>query len=108
MAAANWEFWIDVGGTFTDCLAKPPDGSIRRHKLLSSGVTKGRVGAESSADAIVDPARRSDPANFWTGWHLSILADDGRELDGANVTAFDSSSGELLLNRLASTPIVNA
>ena len=44
MAADDrWEFWIDVGGTFTDCLAKTPDGAIRQHKLLSSGVTKGRV-----------------------------------------------------------------
>src|SRR6476646_3232165 len=92
MAVATWEFWIDVGGTFTDCLAKTPDGSIRRHKLLSSGVTKGLVGAGSSFDAIIDPARRSDPAGFWTGWQIAILGEEGRELDRANVTAFDSSS----------------
>ena len=35
MADARWEFWIDVGGTFTDCLARAPDGTLRRHKLLS-------------------------------------------------------------------------
>jgi len=58
MAAATWEFWIDVGGTFTDCLAKAPDGAIRRHKLLSSGVTKGRVGPGSSQHAILDSARQ--------------------------------------------------
>lgn len=23
-----WEFWVDVGGTFTDCLARCPGGSI--------------------------------------------------------------------------------
>ena len=85
MAAAKWEFWIDVGGTFTDCLAKAPDGSIRRHKLLSSGVTKGRVGAGSSLDAIVDPARRSDPADFWTGWRLSIVGEMGDEIDQATL-----------------------
>ena len=64
MAVKRWEFWIDVGGTFTDCLARAPDGSTRRLKLLSSGVTKGRVGAGSTRDAIVDPARRNDPARF--------------------------------------------
>src|SRR3954469_9053887 len=100
MAAANWEFWIDVGGTFTDCLAKAPDGLIRRHKLLSSGVTKGRVGAGSSLNAIIDPVRRSDPASFWTGWQIAILGEDGRELDRAIVIAFDSSSGQLRLNGL--------
>src|SRR4051812_41541337 len=95
MAAANWEFWIDVGGTFTDCLAKLPDKSMRRHKLLSSGVTKGQVGAGSSLEAIVDSARRIDPAGFWAGWRLAIVGEDGRELDRANVKAFDVSSGRL-------------
>src|SRR2546423_2839504 len=100
MAAASWEFWIDVGGTFTDCLAKAPDGSIRRHKLLSSGVTKGRVCAGSSRSEIVDPARKRDPADFWGGWQLAIVCDNGRELDRAVVTGFDSQSGRLQLSGL--------
>src|SRR6266516_4574022 len=98
MAATSWEFWIDVGGTFTDCLAKAPDGSIRRHKLLSSGVTKGRVGDGSSKRAIFDSARRNDPAGFWTGWQLSIVGNDGRELDRATVTGFDPALGRLRLS----------
>ena len=32
---ARWQFWIDRGGTFTDIVAKRPDGSIVTHKLLS-------------------------------------------------------------------------
>jgi len=32
----GWEFWIDRGGTFTDCIARAPDGSLREAKLLSS------------------------------------------------------------------------
>ncbi len=31
----RWQFWIDRGGTFTDIVAKRPDGSISTHKLLS-------------------------------------------------------------------------
>jgi 5-oxoprolinase (ATP-hydrolysing) len=31
----RWEFWIDRGGTFTDIVAKRPDGSLAAHKLLS-------------------------------------------------------------------------
>ncbi|MGE0099531.1 MAG: hydantoinase B/oxoprolinase family protein [Hydrogenophaga sp.] len=31
----RWQFWIDRGGTFTDIVAKRPDGSIATHKLLS-------------------------------------------------------------------------
>lgn len=31
----GWQFWIDRGGTFTDVVAKRPDGKIIIHKLLS-------------------------------------------------------------------------
>ena len=31
----KWQFWIDRGGTFTDIVAKRPDGSLVTHKLLS-------------------------------------------------------------------------
>ncbi|HSH89125.1 MAG TPA: hydantoinase B/oxoprolinase family protein [Ramlibacter sp.] len=33
--ARRWQFWIDRGGTFTDVVARRPDGSIVTHKLLS-------------------------------------------------------------------------
>ena len=31
----RWQFWIDRGGTFTDVVARTPDGSLVTHKLLS-------------------------------------------------------------------------
>src|SRR6516165_814504 len=31
----RWEFWIDRGGTFTDVVARRPDGALAVHKLLS-------------------------------------------------------------------------
>ena len=31
----RWQFWIDRGGTFTDIVARHPDGSLLVHKLLS-------------------------------------------------------------------------
>ena len=31
----QWQFWIDRGGTFTDIVAKRPDGALITHKLLS-------------------------------------------------------------------------
>jgi len=30
-----WQFWVDRGGTFTDIVARRPDGSLVTHKLLS-------------------------------------------------------------------------
>jgi 5-oxoprolinase (ATP-hydrolysing) len=31
----GWQFWIDRGGTFTDLVARRPDGALLTHKLLS-------------------------------------------------------------------------
>ena len=35
LSPSRWQFWIDRGGTFTDIVARKPDGSIATHKLLS-------------------------------------------------------------------------
>ena len=32
---SRWQFWIDRGGTFTDIVARRPDGHLVTHKLLS-------------------------------------------------------------------------
>ena len=31
----DWQFWIDRGGTFTDIVARRPDGRLVTHKLIS-------------------------------------------------------------------------
>jgi 5-oxoprolinase (ATP-hydrolysing) len=35
ITADRWSFWIDRGGTFTDVVARRPDGQVLTHKLLS-------------------------------------------------------------------------
>jgi 5-oxoprolinase (ATP-hydrolysing) len=35
MTVGKWQFWIDRGGTFTDIVARAPDGELSTHKLLS-------------------------------------------------------------------------
>ncbi|MBN8807955.1 MAG: hydantoinase B/oxoprolinase family protein [Sphingomonas sp.] len=47
----RWNFWVDRGGTFTDVVARRPDGSIGVVKLLSEA--PGRY-----ADAAVEAIRR--------------------------------------------------
>ena len=34
-ATRGWQIWIDRGGTFTDLVARHPDGKLVTHKLLS-------------------------------------------------------------------------
>ncbi|MGH7201063.1 MAG: hydantoinase/oxoprolinase N-terminal domain-containing protein, partial [Planctomycetaceae bacterium] len=93
----HWEFWIDVGGTFTDCIARAPDDTLRTAKVLSSGVTKGRV--ESALDEWHFCARDriGDPPNFWTGYELRILDDAGAALSTTRVRAFDWEHGNFVL-----------
>jgi 5-oxoprolinase (ATP-hydrolysing) len=46
----SWQFWVDRGGTFTDLVAKRPDGSLTCHKLLSEN-------AEAYQDAALQGIR---------------------------------------------------
>ena len=94
-----WEFWIDVGGTFTDCFARLPDGSLKRHKLLSSGITKGAAAAGSCETIIVDVARGGDPQDFWNGFSLRLLSAKGETLAESRVRSFDAAAGALVLEK---------
>src|SRR5690349_24035996 len=42
---SGWQFWIDRGGTFTDIVARRPDGALVTHKLLSENPGKYRDAA---------------------------------------------------------------
>ncbi|MDG4604097.1 MAG: hydantoinase/oxoprolinase N-terminal domain-containing protein [Defluviicoccus sp.] len=46
----RWQFWIDRGGTFTDVVARGPDGRLITRKLLSEN-------PERYADAAVQGIR---------------------------------------------------
>ncbi|MEQ8247860.1 MAG: hydantoinase B/oxoprolinase family protein [Alphaproteobacteria bacterium] len=41
----RWQFWIDRGGTFTDVVARAPDGSLQARKLLSENPERYRDAA---------------------------------------------------------------
>ena len=61
----RWQFWIDRGGTFTDIVARRPDGALVTHKLLSE-----------------NPSRYSDAALAGIR-HLLRLAPDQSIPDGS-------------------------
>jgi 5-oxoprolinase (ATP-hydrolysing) len=48
---SRWQFWIDRGGTFTDVVARRPDGELATAKLLSEN-------PEQYADAAIEGIRR--------------------------------------------------
>src|SRR5208283_4545984 len=100
------EFWIDVGGTFTDCIGCLADGRVVRHKVLSSGATKGRATIGSDCGRIVDPDRRADPGGFWQGYAVRVLDREGRVVGQSKVASFDSMTGVLeLMSPLPDVPL---
>ena len=61
----RWQFWIDRGGTFTDIVARRPDGALVTHKLLSDNPEQYPDAAVAgirqllglAADALITPDR---------------------------------------------------
>src|SRR5258708_29410407 len=45
LKAKRWQFWVDRGGTFTDVVARRPDGGLVTHKLLSDNPERYRDAA---------------------------------------------------------------
>src|SRR4051812_48664692 len=68
MAGEGWQFWVDRGGTFTDIVARDPDGRLLTHKLLSE-----------------NPARYRDPAV--AGIRLLLGLPENRPVPAAQVDA---------------------
>ncbi|BBX98630.1 hydantoinase B/oxoprolinase family protein [Mycobacterium lacus] len=73
MAGAGWQFWVDRGGTFTDVVARRPDGRLLTHKLLSENPARYRDAAVAGIRALLgitedapDPVARVDAVRMGT------------------------------------------
>ncbi|MFE0553699.1 hydantoinase B/oxoprolinase family protein [Streptomyces pilosus] len=49
---AGWQFWVDRGGTFTDIVARRPDGRLLTHKVLSDNPAPDRAGPSTDAAVL--------------------------------------------------------
>ena len=81
----RWHFAVDVGGTFTDCVAHGPDGSTHTFKTLSTGVSSGVIGEVVGRDSFTDPGRSNDPDHFWSGIRIILNGEDDRPAIEATV-----------------------
>ncbi|GAA1417795.1 hydantoinase B/oxoprolinase family protein [Streptomyces thermospinosisporus] len=50
---AGWQFWVDRGGTFTDIVARRPDGRLLTHKLLSDNPSRYADAAVAGVRALL-------------------------------------------------------
>ena len=62
----GWQFWIDRGGTFTDIVARRPDGGIVTHKLLSDNPSRYADAALAGIRAFVDDVAQIDAIRMGT------------------------------------------
>ena len=91
----RWQFWMDTGGTFTDCLACAPDGRRHRLKVLSSGAL--RVGLKAR--------RRADQVCFDRAWIVGDSRLEGFSVrpvaggEAAMITGWDSTRRLATLDR---------
>lgn len=93
--ATVWRIWIDTGGTFTDCLALDPAGSLHRAKVLSTSAVRGRIAERLGPDAVrLAPAWRV-PRDFFRGFNFMLL-DTG---ESAAATDYDPDGSCLVLDR---------
>ncbi len=69
-----WQLWIDTGGTFTDCVALDPEGSIGCVKVLSSGAVRVAVGS-ADARALQFETAFDLPDGFFVGYGVRPLGE---------------------------------
>lgn len=59
-----WQFWVDRGGTFTDIVARRPDGTLKTHKLLSENPERYKDAAVQGIRELLElPSGAPIPAN---------------------------------------------
>ncbi len=91
-----WQIWIDTGGTFTDCLALDPAGTLRRAKVLSSSALRAVVAEVESADTLRIAEEWGAAPGVVDGLELRVL---GADAAPARIASYDPASGRMRLER---------
>ena len=64
MSPFRWQFWIDRGGTFTDIVARRPDGALLTHKLLSDSTRYDDAAVQGIRDLLDLPPSAPLPTDL--------------------------------------------
>ena len=88
-----WQIWVDQGGTFTDLVARRPDGQLITHKLLSTAAGDGDA-VLTGIRAVMGlepgepiPANSIDAVNMGTTLGTNALLERRGEPTGLVITA---------------------
>lgn len=109
--SGSWEIRVDTGGTFTDCVARDPEGETRRAKVLSTSALRGTVAEGVSAETVrtaSDPVELQieegwgAPTDFIAGFQFHL---HGREGPVGRVEGYEPEEGRLRLEPLSDEEI---
>ena len=73
----EFQAWIDVGGTFTDCFVRSERQGLKRCKLLSSGLVPVSCDEVLAANIFRSQAAIDDVDGFWIDATLRVLNSAG-------------------------------
>ncbi len=102
-AATAWRVWVDTGGTFTDCLARDPQGGWHRRKVLSNSSLRGRVESVESGGGIRVAMDEILPEGFMNGFSFRLLKRDAPPFQV--IERFESAAGRIRLGNPRGLPV---
>lgn len=87
MANNNWQFWIDRGGTFTDIVARNPQGRLQTLKLLSENPELYKDAALEGIARILNLPESANKADYISAVKMGTTVGTNAllERDGENV-----------------------
>ncbi|MCH7680095.1 hydantoinase/oxoprolinase family protein, partial [candidate division KSB1 bacterium] len=91
-----WQISIDTGGTFTDCLAKDPQGNLHRAKVLSTSALRGMIAENIEPQQLRIAEKWGVPSDFVQGFRFSLLDKTHPEV---LVVEYDAGEKILMLNK---------
>ncbi len=89
-----WRIHVDTGGTFTDCIAEAPDGSVARAKALSRGTLPAVLMETRSPRDLRIEAPWDAPDDFPVGFGVRFAS---RPQVLSEVSAYETATSNLTL-----------
>ncbi len=93
----RWQFWIDVGGTFTDCVGASPDSNEYQAKVLSSGLLKG-AGCFCQPNCF-SATELQGADNFYNGAKIEFFSPSRESIGWATIVSSRATAAELVIDR---------
>ena len=96
MSLPRWDFFVDTGGTFTDCLARSESGEFYRAKILSQGSLSAEVAGLEGRYQLTLSSDPDWPKCFVNGLRITV---SGHDSFHARITSWEPDSLRLKVDK---------